>query len=224
MSRAARWTAVAVLVVAAVLAPFLVMDAWFAPTVERGLAAAGAEGVFVAVVALLSADVLLPVPSSVVGVAAGTTLGPWLGAAAVWLGLTTGCVVAYWLGARAASPLARRVLLSDADIARAAALADRFGPGTLVLARAVPVLAEASVVAAGMVGMPLARVLAVTALANLGVAAVLAWAGARAADHHGSAWAFAASVAIPAAAWLAARTARRFGGNRQYRLRAQRHR
>lgn len=206
MGRAARWSVVAVLVMAAVLAPFLLMDAWFAPAVERGLAAAGAEGVFVAVVALLSADVLLPVPSSVVGVAAGTTLGPWLGAAAVWLGLTLGCAVAHWLGARAASPLARRVLLSDADIARAAALADRFGPGTLVLARAVPVLAEASVVAAGMVGMPLARVLAVTALANLGVATVLAWAGARAAGH-GPAWAFAASVAIPAAAWMAARTA-----------------
>lgn len=203
MGRAARWAVVVTAVVAAVLLPFLVMEEWFAATVHGPLTTSGGAGVFVTVVALLSADVLLPVPSSLVGVAAGGALGWWGGAAAVWLGLTLGCWVAYWLGARAASPLARRVL-SEADLVRAAALGDRFGAGLLVLARAVPVLAEASVVAAGMVGMPVHRVLAVTGLANAGVAAILAWAGAQAAED-GLAWAFAASLILPLAGWMGTR-------------------
>ncbi len=203
MGRAMRWTVVGAVVVAAVLLPFLVMEEWFATAVRGLLATAGGAGVFVAVVALLSSDVLLPVPSSLVGVAAGTALGPLGGAAAVWLGLTLGCWVAHWLGRRAASPLARR-LLSESDLVRAAALGDRFGAGMLVLARAVPVLAEASVIAAGMVGMPLPRVLAVTGLANAGVAAVLAWAGAQAAEN-GLAWAFAASLTLPLAGWTGTR-------------------
>ncbi len=201
-----RWSFVIAGLLAVTLTPFFILE----PSVARLMDAAGQGGavaVFGFVVILLSVDVVLPVPSSIVGVTAGTVLGAWGGGVAIWLGLTLGCWVAHRLGARAVLPAARR-LIDDGELHRARALATRLGPGTLVLLRAVPVLAEASVLAAGLVGMPLRRVLVVTGLANLGVAAVLAGLGAQAAEAESFMLAFAASLAIPALGWAAVRLAR----------------
>src|SRR5690606_24883696 len=57
---------------------------------------------FWVIVAALSGDILLPVPSSGVSTYAGGTLGVVAGTAASWLGMTLGAiggfVVARWLG------------------------------------------------------------------------------------------------------------------------------
>ena len=65
----------------------------------------------------------------------------------------------------------------------------------------VPVLAEASVIAAGIMGMPAGRVMLVTGLANLGFAGVYAGLGASAEGTSGFLLAFAASLqsVLPAA-------------------------
>ena len=46
----------------------------------------------------------------------------------------------------------------------------RYGDWTILICRPVPVLAEASVIFAGLVGAPFARFFALTALSNLGIA------------------------------------------------------
>ena len=109
----------------------------------------------------------LPVPSSIVSTAAGVLLGFWRGAAIVWAGMMVACV----MGTRSAraSGLARR-FVGDAGLERADRLLKRYGDWTIVICRPVPVLAEASVIFAGLVGAPFARFLALTALSNLGIA------------------------------------------------------
>ena len=67
--------------------------------------------------------------------------------------------------------------------------------------RAVPVLAETSLLAAGMVRMPMGRFLPAMMLSNAGVALVYAWIGAQSAEWDSFLLAVAGSIAVPALGW-----------------------
>jgi len=122
------------------------------------------------VVGLLAGDILLPTPSSVVNTFAGAALKFWGGTAAAWLGMTLGAVLGFGLARVFGRPLARRLAAAD-EIERVDRLSARFGPGLLVLMRAVPVLAEASVLFFGTTDLAWRRFLAAVALSNLVIAA-----------------------------------------------------
>ncbi|HXW06753.1 MAG TPA: VTT domain-containing protein [Vicinamibacterales bacterium] len=164
-----RWTLLWILLIGLILVPFFLFEPQFNDlaaaltegTVSRWLVAGG-------ILALLSLDVLLPVPSSVVSTAAGVLLGFWQGAAIVWLGMMVGCLFGYALGSRGSAAAGR--LVGPESLARAGDLMKRYGDLTIVLCRPVPVLAEASVVFAGLVRAPVGRVVRLTALSNLGIA------------------------------------------------------
>jgi uncharacterized membrane protein YdjX (TVP38/TMEM64 family) len=158
-----------------------------------------------AIAALLAFDVLLPVPSSIVSTAAGVLLGFAPGTAIVWSGMMAGCLVAYALGARASRAAQR--LVGVESIARARALAARYGDWTIVICRPVPVLAEATVIVAGLVGAPMRRFLALTAMANFGIAAGYAAVGAFAMRVDSFVVAFVGALLIPAVALGMARLA-----------------
>ncbi len=199
-----RWALLWVIVIGLVLIPFFLFEeefnAWAAQLtgggVPRALAAA-------AIAALLASDVLLPVPSSIVSTGAGVLLGFVTGTAVVWGGMMVGCVIAYALGARAAG--AARRLVGAESLRRAEALAARHGAWAIVICRPVPVLAEASTIVAGLVHAPLRPFLALTAMANLGIAAGYAAVGAFAMRVESFLLAFAGALLIPALALAVAR-------------------
>jgi uncharacterized membrane protein YdjX (TVP38/TMEM64 family) len=157
---------------------------------------------------LLASDVVLPIPSTIVIAALGALLGVWLGVAVAVAGLTAGCILGYALGRALGHDFALRQL-GERDFTYLADLLDRRGLPILALCRPVPVLAEASVIAAGVVGMPFGRTLFVTGFANLGFSAVYALLGASAQTMLGFLFAAAASLALPALALLGANLARR---------------
>jgi len=157
-----------------------------------------------AIVLALSADVLLPVPSSVLSIWAVVSQGPVVGFMIVWLGMNLACLLGYLLGAGASEALVGRFIRAK-DLAQARKLSDRFGMVALVFARAVPVLAEASVVSAGLSGMPFRRFAWVCSLSNAGIAIAYAAAGAWANTTASFALAFAASISLPALAFAAYR-------------------
>jgi uncharacterized membrane protein YdjX (TVP38/TMEM64 family) len=148
---------------------------------------------------LLAVDVLLPVPSSIVGVFLGAALGTVNGALVGAVGLTIGCMLGYGLG-RLAGPWLTGRLMTAEELAKGRAWLERHGVLVLALLRPVPVLAEASVIASGAMGISLSRVLVVTALANLGVSAVYASLGAAAPGAVILLCAVAAAVSLPAVA------------------------
>lgn len=159
------------------------------------------QGFWVAVVVFMGlvGDIFLPVPASVLSVWAYASQGVVVGFVVVWLGMTSACVLGYGLGIGAGRGLsARWVEPSDLDATQQ--LFNRFGSLALVLCRAVPVLAEASVICAGVGRMPFRQFILVSALANVGIAlaycAVVAWADTRASF----ALAFAASIFLPVVA------------------------
>ena len=159
---------------------------------ERGAIALGGAG-------LLALDIVLPVPSSLVATAIGAALGPWSGTAVNALGLSLGCAAGLLLG-RSGSPLARR-LLGQALYRRFAAASARHGIVLILVCRAVPVLGEASIVAAGAGRTRFGPALAAATAANLMIGAVYAFAGG-AAPTVAVGLAIGLPVAAGAGAWL----------------------
>jgi uncharacterized membrane protein YdjX (TVP38/TMEM64 family) len=199
------WTAFVGLLVAAVLIPFFL----FGPGLEEGArrfleARPPTWQVALLLGGLLAGDVVLPVPSSLVGAATGGLLGFWPGAATSWLGMMTGCGLGYVLGARAGAPLLRR-MAGEAELARVARVAERLGPWFLLVFRAVPVLAEVSVVFAGTSRMAPRSFFTVCALANLGVSLTYAAVGASAAGLGSFLLFFAGMVLVPGLALVLVR-------------------
>jgi len=164
-----RWAVLGMLLLALVLLPFFLFDRQF-----NELAAHVTQGgtsrwlVAAAILSLLAADVFVPVPSSIVSTAAGVLLGVGFGAAVVWAGMMAGCLVGYAVGSRGSG--AARRLVGEDGLQRASRLVHRYGDVAIVLCRPVPVLAEASVVFAGLLRMPFARFARLTAISNLGIA------------------------------------------------------
>ncbi|HCT08720.1 MAG TPA: 3-dehydroquinate synthase [Pseudomonas sp.] len=118
-------------------------------------------------VALLALDVVLPVPSSVVALLAVALFGSLGGYLVIFIGLCLGAGLGYALGAGYFRLLSSRLGLHQRQPGQ---LGYRLGTLSLICLRGVPVLAETSVVAAGMQRYPLRAFLLITTLANAGLA------------------------------------------------------
>lgn len=153
---------------------------------------------------VLAADLLLPVPSSMVATLGGAQLGFVVGTACAWAGMTAGAMAGWWLGRTAA---ARRLAGLDGDEKAALVRRQRrYGPLAVVLTRPVPLVAEATALLAGGTGMPCREFLFAAAGGNLAVAAVWTLAGVLGRQADSLQWVLAASLAVPVAvAWLATR-------------------
>ena len=197
MDRLIRHVALLGVILLIPIVPFLLAGEWVDAQVAAWCADPPSPAAVAAVVVgLLAGDVLLPVPSSLVGTLAGSQLGVVGGTAASWTGMTLGAVVAFGLG-RWFGPLVARRLATADDLQRSAELTSRFGPWVLVVCRAVPVLAEASVLVLGVHRLPWRRFWLPMLLSNLGIALAYAAFGTVAARHHWLPAALAISVALP---------------------------
>ncbi len=193
----AGWTVLGGLLLAAILVPFFLWEERLGAATAAFLQMPHSRGLIaVALVGLLAADIVLPVPSSLVNITAGSVLGLWGGTAVSWAGLMMSAVAGYLIGQGASGTALRRLVgNNEGRVARATA---SYGHWGLVVCRGVPVLAEASVVLAGFNHMPFRRFLAVCALSNLGIAAAYSVIGAYAVDTGSFLLAFAGALCVPA--------------------------
>ena len=199
-----RWLLTGLLLLLVILVPFFLYEQEIGRSTEAFLANPGSRPLAAAVLGgLLASDIVLPVPSSLVSTACGYVLGFWAGAIVCWAGMTAGCCGGYWLGSRLGRSVTRK-LVGDEEMQSVQRAERRFGDWVVVVFRAVPVLAEASVLLAGIAGMPWRRFLLLTSLSNLGVAAIYAFVGAYAVETQSFLLAFAGAVAVPAIALLLA--------------------
>lgn len=203
-----RWLLLGAVLLAAVLVPFVAFEAAVTEAVDEYLASDPPRLTLAGVTALaMASDVLLPVPSSVVATSAGTLLGLPLGAAASFVGLSLGCGIGYAVGA-AGRPLAARIV-GEAQLAVAQRLFTRRGDAVVAVLRPIPVLAEVSVVFAGVSAMPRGRFVLFTGLANAGIALAYAALGGWAAQVDALPVAVAGSLVLPGLAMLVGRIATR---------------
>ena len=185
--------------------PFLSFGAGLEQRIEGWFEPPPAPAVIVLLtVAVLSSDILLPVPSSLVSTIAGAQLGIVAATAASWLGMTLGAMLGFFLAKSWGRAVAVR-LSSAEDLARMDQLARQVGPAILIVTRALPVLAEASVLLLGTTQLAWRRFLPAVMLSNLGIAAVYAVLGQLAKTQGELPLALAASIALPIAATTLAR-------------------
>lgn len=102
-------------------------------------------------VALLAADALLPVPSSVVMVLHGALYGPVVGALVSFVGRLGAAATGFAIGRRG-GPLLERYAGRD-ELGRADDMLRRWGAVGIVLSRPIPLVAETAMVLAGASSM-----------------------------------------------------------------------
>lgn len=212
-----RYVAIVVAVSAVLLAVFAFAEALDvgvltdpSTTIERG-------GVVIALVAvgLLAADVVLPVPSSLVMASLGATYGLVVGTSLAAIGSLLAAVIAFRIGRRANGALDHIVGSTDRE-----AFANWFetrGDAMVVASRPVPIIAETVAALAGTTTMRTRRFVVVALIGTLPAALAYTAAGAAVADLDNWASVLAAGLAVAAMFWLAGMTVRRraareFGG------------
>lgn len=200
------WAITLGLLFAVVLVPFLLLGQASDERLDGWLQSEGSTAAFVGlIVVALAIDVFLPVPSSVVSTASGALLGVWFGAIVSTVGMSLGCIVGYWAGARFGPPFVAR-LVTQRDLSRLQRHFRLRANWALAACRPVPVLAEASTLLAGLSALPIAHFLLITTSANAGISIVYAVAGATARSGPTMAvLTVAASCALPAIAIVVAR-------------------
>ena len=153
-------------------------------------------------IGLLAADLLLPVPGTVVMSALGWIYGPLLGGLVAAAGSVVAGLCGYGLG-RLIGEKAARKLLGDLDFEKGKLLFARGGGWMVALSRALPILPEALSCTAGLVRMPFGRFVVALACGSLPVGFLFAWIGAAGREAPG--WALAFSLLVPAVLWWLAR-------------------
>jgi uncharacterized membrane protein YdjX (TVP38/TMEM64 family) len=207
-SRCLRWSALMFVLLGIVLVPFALfganLEVWISDLVreDRSVFAVAVLGA-----SLLVADIALPVPSSIVLTVLGATLGGIGGTLVGAAGLSIGCCLGYALG-RAGERVAVPILGSQ-DHAMARSLLDRHALLVVAATRAIPVLAEVTMIGAGAARLAPLRCLAVALLANVGIAGAYSIIGTSVRDLPVFIAALAAAILVPFLSLSAAVLARR---------------
>jgi uncharacterized membrane protein YdjX (TVP38/TMEM64 family) len=191
--------------IAIILLLFGIVEALHVPLLTDPSAILGRIGGFAAPlgVALLVADVVLPVPSSLVMVAHGALFGVTAGALLSLVGSLGAGLFGFGLGRKGGRTIER--LVTPAEQARANALLERWGDLAVVATRAVPVLAETVAILAGASSMTWGRMTLATVAGALPGCLLYAIAGATAKSLDTAIPVFAIVIAISGVFWILGR-------------------
>jgi uncharacterized membrane protein YdjX (TVP38/TMEM64 family) len=179
------------------IVPFVIIgelpgERWLSATDENAMAFALLGG------GLLTVDVLLPIPSSIIITLLGSRLGFVEGWLSAWLGLTLGHAIGYWIGRLWPRKLAPEFPETPTLF-------------VLFLTRPVPILAEAVSIAAGATRVPFLPTILVCALGNVIFTGVLTANGAALFDYELPLVGVILPLLVPALGWVAWRWIRAGG-------------
>jgi 3-dehydroquinate synthase len=176
------------------------IDAWFhsmaeADTTTRGILAT-------TLFSALAFDIFLPVPSSLASTLCGAFFG-WIGGFLLSFGaMTMSCIIGWAVG-QCFTPLALR-LVGTTEFPRLQSLLQRHGIIILLALRTVPVLAEASVLLAGIAKVPFRKCMPILLAGNAAVSLAYVYAGVYGHDAENMLPAFLASLTLSAVLLLIA--------------------
>jgi uncharacterized membrane protein YdjX (TVP38/TMEM64 family) len=153
------------------------------------------------IVGLLAADVLLPIPSSVVMVLSGAAFGVFWGAALALIG----SVLGEWLGFEMVRRFGRRassMIAGDHELRELNEFFERHGAVAVMVTRPLPVVMETMSLVAGLSAMRRRTFLTASLVGTAPIVVIYAYAGAVAREADSVAPAAVIVVAVTAAAWL----------------------
>jgi len=129
-------------------------------------------------IALLIADVFLPIPSSLVMIAHGALFGTLIGTSLSLIGSVLSALTGFAVG-RAGTNAIRRIV-SPAEHEYASSLLQKWGATAVALTRPVPILAETVAILAGSSQLTWTQTAIAAAAGSIVPSVVYAWAGANA--------------------------------------------
>jgi uncharacterized membrane protein YdjX (TVP38/TMEM64 family) len=199
-----RWWLLAVAVALGVMFSRFLVEVAMAVDVEarvrEWISAPGgwsAAGILV----LLSVDILLPVPSSLVMVLSGALFGTVAGGLLSLLG----SLVGNWVGFEIARAFGRRAALrfvGEGQVRRMTRVFERFGAATIVASRPLPILMETFSVVAGLAGVGRTSFFAASLAGTVPTVFAYAYAGALSLRTDAIFVAVVALIAVPAVFWM----------------------
>ena len=151
-------------------------------------------------VGLLIADVVLPVPSSIVMVAHGALFGVLWGTMLSLVGSVGAAVFGFAIGRRGGGLLER--VVTPAERARASSILERWGTLAIIVTRPVPLLAETVAIMAGASSMSWRAIILASIAGSLPMALLYALTGAAVADLQNTALMFGVVLFVAGLFWL----------------------
>lgn len=145
----------------------------------------------------LAGDIALPAPSSLLNTLCGVLFGLTKGFLLAFTAMNVNCLIGFFI-ARRCAPAARR-LIGEKESAALELFFTRYGAPVLVALRTVPVLAEASVLFAGLSNLSFKLAMIYLIPGNAVVAFIYAWVGARGQSTDSMLPAFAGSLLVSTA-------------------------
>jgi uncharacterized membrane protein YdjX (TVP38/TMEM64 family) len=164
---------------------------------HRGVAAA------LVGVGLLIADIVLPVPSSLIMVAHGAVFGVYTGTLLSLAGCEGAALAGFAIGRSGGTLLEKLVTKQERE--RVNRMLDRWGALAIVITRPVPLLAETVAILAGASPMGWGRAALAALVGSLPPALVYALTGAVAGSFQNGAVMFVLVIIVTGIFWLAAR-------------------
>jgi uncharacterized membrane protein YdjX (TVP38/TMEM64 family) len=152
-------------------------------------------------VSLLIADVILPVPSSLVMVTHGALFGVISGTLLSLLGSLGATLFGFAIGRRGGKLLDR--VVSPVERVRADYLLQRWGTLAVIVTRPIPVLAETVAILAGTSSLGWGRLVLASLAGSLPPSLLYALTGAAFASFQNTAWMFGAVLLIASLFWIA---------------------
>lgn len=200
-----RYWTFAVLLALSFLAVFLLFELIDPAVLTDPYTLMGVGGIGAALtgVGLLIADIVLPVPSSLIMFANGALFGIVTGAVLSTIGSVSATLLGFWMGRRGEPVLARN--LAPAERARANRMLERWGALAVIVTRPIPILAEATAIMAGASSMRLRSMVVAAVVGSAPIGLLYAVAGATAARWDAVLLAFGLALLIAAVFWFVGR-------------------
>ncbi len=199
------WLAIVLAVFVAV--PFLIwgdrFESWFTGDAAIQWVQSWGPWGGVAVIGLLVADLVLPLPGTGVISAAGYLYGAWIGGLLGAAGSFFSGLLAYGLCRSMGHGIAARLVGAE-ELARGEALFRRRGAWFVALSRCLPLLPEVVACLAGVTRMPFGIFALALACGSVPMGFIYAAIGAAGQDHPG--FAIGLSIAVPAILWAGVQT------------------
>lgn len=159
------------------------------------------EWAWLAGIGLLLADLLLPIPGTIVMSALGAVYGVWLGGLIASAGSMLAGMLGYGVGRFFDERFARK-WLGEKDFDKGHALFAKSGAWVVAISRALPILPEVLACMAGLVRMPFGKFVIALACGSVPMGFLFAWIGT--AGMVNPEWGLAFSLGVPAVLWGAA--------------------
>ena len=184
------------------LLTFLIVEQLNLPILNepRYLMESKSIGTAVAGVTLLTLDVFLPVPSSLIMIANGALFGIALGSLLSLLGNLSAALIGFLIGRRGGALLNQ--FISRSQRAQANRLLEKWGLLAIIVTRPIPLLAEAIVIMAGTSEISWQRMAFASLAGSLPAALLYALTGATAASFNNSLLTFGFVLLIAGGFWL----------------------